>query len=63
MYKRQEYVATVTRINRKYIDLVKSNKKYFIEEKDKKDLMQIFNRGNFSTGHLDPHPNFNLRCV
>ena len=58
--KSPEYVATVTRIYRKYIDLVKSNKKYFIEEKDKKDLMQIFNRGNFSTGYLDPHPNFNL---
>ena len=58
--KTPEYVATVTRIYRKYIDLAKSKKTYSIAEQDKKDLMQVFNRGNFSTGHLDPHYNTNL---
>ena len=50
--KTPEYVATVTRIYRKYIDLALSNKDYIIDEHDIKDLMQVFNRGGFSTGHL-----------
>ncbi len=52
------YVATVTRIYRKYIDLAQKfiNKEidsYVIDEDDKKALLQVFNRGGFSTGHLD----------
>lgn len=58
--KSPEYVATVTRIYRKYINLAKSNKPYKIDEQDRKDLMQVFNRGNFSSGHLNPHANKNL---
>ena len=58
--KSPEYVATVTRIYRKYIDLALSNKEYIIDEKDKKDLMQVFNRGGFSSGHLGNLPNQNL---
>lgn len=45
--KSPEYVATVTRIYRKYIDLALSNNEYVVDEKDKKDLMQAFNRGGF----------------
>lgn len=58
--KTPEYVATVTKIYRKYIDLATSNNPYIIDEKDKIELMQVFNRGNFSTGHLDSHPNQNF---
>lgn len=58
--KNPEYVATVTRIYRKYIDLYTSGKNYKIEEKDKKDLMQVFNRGNFSSGHLNNKANKDL---
>ncbi len=58
--KSPEYVATVTRIYRKYIDLAYLEKEYIISEKDKKDLMQVFNRGSFSNGHLDSAPNKNL---
>ena len=58
--KSPEYIATVTRIYRKYIDLAKSNKEYIIDEKDKKDLLQVFNRGNFSSGHLNNEYNKNL---
>ena len=58
--KSPEYVATVTRIYRKYINLVKSNKPYKIDEQDRKDLMQVFNRGNFSSGHLNPPANKDL---
>ena len=63
--KSPTYVATVTRIYRKYIDLATkfiSNKvdKYEIYEKDMQDLMQVFNRGNFSSGHLLDEPNKKL---
>lgn len=46
--KSPEYVATVTRIYRKYIDLALSDKPYVVDENDKKELMQVFNRGGFS---------------
>ena len=58
--KTPEYVSTVTRIYRKYIDLAQSNKPYVIEEKDKQYLLQVFNRGGFSTGYLENEPNENL---
>lgn len=58
--KTPEYVATVTKTYRKYIDLAQSGKEYKIEEKDIKNLMQVFNRGNFSSGHLSTNPNQQL---
>lgn len=58
--KNPEYVATVTRIYRKYIDMALSGNKYIVDENDKMDLIQVFNRGGFSTGHLDNNPNQNL---
>ena len=50
--KTPEYVATVTRIYRKYLDLAISGQSFEIAEQDKKDLLQVFNRGGFSSGHL-----------
>ena len=63
--KSPTYVATVTRIYRKYIDLAykyinKDIPKYEIDEKDKQELMQVFNRGGFSSGHLLDKPNKKL---
>ena len=59
--KNPEYVATVTRIYRKYIDLALSGKKKFvIDKKDRLELLQVFNRGMSSSGHLDTEPNQNL---
>lgn len=58
--KSPEYVATVTKIYRKYIDLALSNKPYKIDNNDVKELLQVFNRGNFSTGHFDSKANKNL---
>lgn len=55
--KTPEYVATCTRIYRKYIDLALSHKQYKIDEVDLKNLMQVFNRGSFSTGNLIEEPN------
>jgi len=63
--KSPTYVATVTRIYRKYIDLAykylnNEISKYEIDPKDKHDLMQVFNRGEFSAGHLQDEPNKKL---
>ena len=58
--KSPEYVATVTRIYRKYIDMVLNNDDFIIDEKDINDLMQVFNRGGFSDGHLDSKHNRKL---
>lgn len=58
--KSPEYVATVTRIYRKYIDLASSNNPYIIDENDKKELMQVFNRGMYCSGHFENTPNKNL---
>ena len=58
--KSPEYVATVTRIYRKYIDLAESGQEYIIDENDRKSLLQVFNRGMSSTGHLSNEPNKNL---
>jgi len=50
--KSPEYVSVVTSIYRKYLDLAQSEKPYVVEAQDKEKLMQIFNRGGFSTGYL-----------
>ena len=58
--KTPEYVSTVTRIYRKYIDLIESDKDFEISNQDRNDLLQVFNRGGFSSGHLAETPNKNL---
>ena len=63
--KTPEYVSTVTRIYRKYIDLAEKYilgeiQEYIIDAKDKQDLMQVFNRGGFSSGHLSNDANRKL---
>ncbi len=58
--KSPEYVATVTRIYRKYINLALSKEPYIVSKTDRKMLMQVFNRGMSSSGHLDNEPNKNL---
>lgn len=72
------YVGVVTRIYRKYIDLVLKNinldndtlksmintelntKNEQTHLSDKEELMQVFNRGGFSTGHFKPSGNKSL---
>lgn len=51
--KRSEYVAGVTSIYRKYVDLYLKNpqKPYLVDDKDKEMLMDLFNRGGFHTGY------------
>lgn len=58
--KTPEYVATVTRIYRKYLDLCINKETFEVNEYDKKELLQVFNRGGFSSGHLNSDSNSNL---
>ncbi len=58
--KSPEYVATVTKIYRKYLDLAYSKEEYKVSSKDKKILIQVFNRGMTSSGHLDNSTNKKL---
>ncbi|MCX7708888.1 MAG: DUF3656 domain-containing protein [Clostridia bacterium] len=55
--KTPEYVATVVRIYRKYLDralenIEQANRGTDIDKQDLQDLTQIFNRGGFSKGYL-----------
>lgn len=58
--KSPEYVAMVTKIYKKYINLALSNEPYEVNKEDRKALMQVFNRGMSSSGHLENEPNKNL---
>ncbi len=51
--KSPEYVAAVVMIYRKYLDMaIRSPRDYKVRPEDIHLLMQIFNRGGFSTGYL-----------
>lgn len=69
--KTPEYVATVTRIYRKYLDIALNTSKPLDKKilsqnlqnekhSDRQDLLQVFNRGGFTDGHLSSKPNTNL---
>lgn len=50
--KSPEYVATVTRIYRKYLDFIGSGRKYTVKQDDIRDLELVFNRGGFTSGFI-----------
>lgn len=50
--KSPEYVAVVTNVYRKYLDIIAAGFEYRVEPEDMHALLQIFNRGGFSTGYL-----------
>jgi len=58
--KTPEYVSAVTRIYRKYLDLAITKQSYEVTKQDKQDLLQVFNRGGFSSGHLLQNANQDL---
>lgn len=51
--KKPEYVALVTAMYRKYVDLYLKNgkKKFLVDPKDKQALMDLYNRGGFHGGY------------
>ncbi len=60
--KPASYVAGVTRIYRKYLDLYYSGKPYTVDEKDREELLQLFNRGYFSQGYYRTHSGSDMMC-
>lgn len=55
--KQPEYVAGVTSIYRKYVDLYLKNGRnnYHVSNKDRENLMDLYNRGGFHTGYYKQH--------
>lgn len=59
--KSPEYVAIVTGLYRKYLELYAEKNSFLsIDPADMKDLKQIFNRGGFSTGYFFSRPGRDL---
>ncbi|HEY5586428.1 MAG TPA: DUF3656 domain-containing protein [Ruminiclostridium sp.] len=50
--KSPEYVATVVRIYRKYLDEIEQRRSKEVSKEDMHQLLQSFNRGGFSKGYL-----------
>ena len=54
--KSPEYVAVVTGIYRRYLDALTVPGEFAVQESDRRKLLQIFNRGGFTTGYLFGNP-------
>lgn len=54
--KSPEYVAVVTGIYRKYLDQYAATGSIHVEDADRQDLAQIYNRGGFTKGYLYENP-------
>ena len=54
--KSAEYVAQVTSVYRKYLDMYYETGSIAVDETDRRALEQIFNRGGFTQGYLDGNP-------
>lgn len=62
--KKPEYVAGVTKIYRKYLDLyAKDPDNYEVDKKDLKTLMQLFNRGGFTEGYYESFAGSEMMCI
>jgi putative protease len=60
--KSPEYVAVVTSVYRKYLDRIAEGGPYAVDEADMRDLLQVFNRGGFTTGYLEGRRGRELIC-
>ena len=61
--KQPEYVAVTVRTYRKYIDkLLNSEDVSKIDDIDKKDIAQIFNRGGFTSAYLNKKQGKDMMC-
>lgn len=54
--KSAEYVAAVTAIYRKYLDLYAGQGTFSVSEEDRNILLRVFNRGGFTEGYLKGTP-------
>ena len=63
--KKPEYVASVTRMYRKYVDLYleKGREHYHVEEADILQLKDIYNRGGFTDGYYIRHNSKDMMSI
>lgn len=62
--KRPEYAAGVTSVYRKYLDLYeKEPENYRVSEKDKKMLLELYQRDGFNQGYYHSHNGRNMMAV
>ena len=62
--KSAEYVAGVTSIYRKYIDMYfDKSQDYKVDIKDSKILLQLFNRGGFTEGYYKTHSGSSMMSI
>lgn len=54
--KSPEYVAIVTAAYRKHLNRCAEGGVYRVDGRDRQDLLQVFNRGEFTTGYLGGRP-------
>ncbi|MGN0702111.1 MAG: U32 family peptidase [Lentihominibacter sp.] len=54
--KSPEYVAVVTGIYRRYLDAFAKTGRCIVDKEDRRRLLQIFNRGGFTSGYLLGNP-------
>ena len=54
--KSPEYVATVVRVYRKYLDVYLEKGDYTVSREDRESLLQVFNREGFSTAYYGKQP-------
>lgn len=54
--KSPQYVAIVTAVYRKYLDVYREKGNVEVSQEDRKALLQIFNRGGFSEGYMFGNP-------
>lgn len=63
--KRPEYVAGVTAMYRKYVDLYlqKGRKAFSVSSEDQEMLMDLYNRGGFNSGYYKQHNGRNMMSL
>lgn len=61
--KRAEYVAAVTSIYRKYIDLYEEKKEVRVSSEDERMLLELYNRGGFHTGYYEQKNGRNMMAI
>lgn len=60
--KSPEYVATTVKTYRKYIDKYLNHEDYSVSETDRKNIVQIFNRGGFTSAYLKKKQGSDMMC-
>lgn len=62
--KSPEYVAGVTKVYRKYIDMyINDPDNYAVDDADMKILLQLFNRGGFTEGYYETHSGSDMMSI